>query len=362
MKLKIILFIALVLIAVSAPVLHIAGAASGAGIERPTCELIGPGLYRIDYQASPDAGSVEVFVSSRPDRIDSAKPALTIRQPPAEVSVAGRSGRVYFHLKPASGATRVVALRRLPLEGATNFRDLGGYPTTDGLYVRWGMVYRSGDLVNLTARDYQYLDGLGIRLVCDVRTPGERKRSPTHWMGHMPEFLSTPIGRERDIALVAEEVQRERSSPDAGSKEAPPKSDQYAIEYVQQYGHEHTYQRTRPFRFTPTEMSKAATVNEKDRRVEGRFRVDEKFDGQARTKPDGIIYITTGAGGKHLYDGDFTDAPSKWRRKDDKDVAYVARFISDRHSLSIFDVDGQRLQMRQIDEYGQEIDRIRVTK
>ena len=137
--------------------------------------------------------------------------------------------------------------------------------------------------------------------------------------------------------------------------------EEHGVDFVL-HGHEHTYQRTCPFRFTPTEMSKAAAVNEKDRRVEGRFRVDEKFDGQTRTKPDGIIYITTGAGGKHLYDGDFTDAPSKWRRREDKNVAYVARFISDRHSLSIFDVDGRRLQMRQIDEYGQEIDRIRVTK
>jgi protein-tyrosine phosphatase len=164
-----------------------------AGIENPTCELISSGLYRIDYQASADAGAVEVFASSRADRIDSPKALITIRQTPADVMVPAGSGRVYFHLKPASGTTRVVSIRRLPLEGASNFRDLGGYRASGGRYVRWGLVYRSGHLANLTAQDYEYLKSLGIRLVCDVRTEAERLRSPTHWMGPAPDFLSTQI-------------------------------------------------------------------------------------------------------------------------------------------------------------------------
>src|ERR1700730_15049061 len=154
--------------------------------------LIGPDVYRLDFQASPDAGPVEVFVSSRPDRTDSDKPTLTVRKSPVEVSAPGRTGRIYFHLKPASGVTRVVSVRRLPLQGAANFRDLGGYRASDGRYVRWGLVYRSNHLANLTANDYRYLAGLGIRLVCDVRTEDERKRSPTRWIGPAPEFLAAP--------------------------------------------------------------------------------------------------------------------------------------------------------------------------
>jgi protein-tyrosine phosphatase len=170
-----------------------AGVAVAASLENPTCVQIGSDRYRLDYQATSDTGAVEVFASSRPDLIDSPQSVLTIRQPPAEISLPGHAGRVYFHLKPASGPVRVVSVRRLPLEGAVNFRDLGGYRTTDGRYVRWGLVYRSNDLVNLTAGDYQYLHGLGIRLVCDVRTEGERMRSPTHWTDSTPEFLTAPI-------------------------------------------------------------------------------------------------------------------------------------------------------------------------
>jgi len=70
--------------------------ATATSIENPTCELIRASVYRIDFEASKDAGPVEAFLSSRPDRVDSEKPLVTIRKTPAEVSVAGSSGRIYF--------------------------------------------------------------------------------------------------------------------------------------------------------------------------------------------------------------------------------------------------------------------------
>jgi protein-tyrosine phosphatase len=203
-------------------------------VENPTCELIRPGTYRLDYQASPGAGAVEVFASSRPDRIDSDKPALMIRKTPAEVSIPGRTSRIYFHLKPASGATRVVSIRRLPLEGAKNFRDLGGYRTSDGHYVRWGLVYRSNHLVNLTARDFEYLNSLGIRLVCDVRSDGERARAPDHWVGSAPEFFSVPIGSNLIATPTADDLKRRVATINSETKDSLRAFD-YAVEYAGQY-------------------------------------------------------------------------------------------------------------------------------
>ena len=197
--------------------------------------MVGPGVYRVDFQASPGATPVEVFASSRADRIDSAKAVFTIRSPPADVSVSSLSGRVYFHLKPAAGATRVVSVRRLPLEGARNFRDLGGYRASDGRYVRWGLVYRSGHLVNLTARDSQYLGNLGIRLVCDVRSEGERARARGHWQGNAPEFFSVPIGSNLIKSLTADDLKRRVAAINAETKESVRGYD-YAIEYAGQYG------------------------------------------------------------------------------------------------------------------------------
>ncbi len=128
------------------------------------------------------------------------------------------------------------------------------------------------------------------------------------------------------------------------------------------HGHEHTYQRTKPLKFAPTGASKAAAVNTKDRRVPGVFSLDEVFDGKTHTKPNGVIYITTGAGGKHLYDVDYTGDPAKWVHPDDGNTPYVANFISDRHSLTVIELDGGKLMMTQIDENGQEVDRMTITK
>lgn len=68
--------------------------------------------------------------------------------------------------------------RRLPFEGAGNFRDLGGYPTRDGGVTRWNLVYRSDGLQNLTATDLDRYESLGIRVVYDLRRDDERERLP----------------------------------------------------------------------------------------------------------------------------------------------------------------------------------------
>lgn len=85
--------------------------------------------------------------------------------------------------------------RRLELEGPVNFRDLGGYATADGRQVRWGRVYRSDSLETLTPADIAQLDGLGIRLVCDLRRDDECAAGPSRIEGHCHVRIEhLPIG------------------------------------------------------------------------------------------------------------------------------------------------------------------------
>ena len=89
---------------------------------------------------------------------------------------------------PVAGA---VHRRVLPLQGGRNFRDLGGYRTADGRTVKWGLLYRSGQMHDLTPADYAYLQGLGIRTVCDFRDTRERAGESTLWpAGRKPKVLS----------------------------------------------------------------------------------------------------------------------------------------------------------------------------
>jgi protein-tyrosine phosphatase len=69
--------------------------------------------------------------------------------------------------------------RLIQLEGALNFRDLGGYTAASGRTVRWGRVYRSDALHELTERDLEVIRDLGLRAVYDLRRPTERERQPT---------------------------------------------------------------------------------------------------------------------------------------------------------------------------------------
>lgn len=64
--------------------------------------------------------------------------------------------------------------RHLNLAGASNFRDLGGYPGKDGRIVRWRQIFRSNHLGHLTEADIEVLRPLGVRSAFDFRGTEER--------------------------------------------------------------------------------------------------------------------------------------------------------------------------------------------
>src|SRR5712672_3465324 len=64
--------------------------------------------------------------------------------------------------------------RHLNLAGASNFRDLGGYPTRDGRSVRWRQIFRSNHLGHLTDDDIAIVRSLGVKRAFDFRGKEER--------------------------------------------------------------------------------------------------------------------------------------------------------------------------------------------
>ncbi|SEM94942.1 protein-tyrosine phosphatase [Stigmatella aurantiaca] len=63
-----------------------------------------------------------------------------------------------------------------PFQRLSNFRDVGGLKTADGRTLRTGVLFRSDELSRLNAEDWVKLRGLGIQLICDLRSPGERQK------------------------------------------------------------------------------------------------------------------------------------------------------------------------------------------
>jgi protein-tyrosine phosphatase len=70
------------------------------------------------------------------------------------------------------------AQRLLPLDGAHNFRDLGGYSGADGRSVKWGLLYRSDALDSLSDEDQQLLQRLGLKQIVDLRSDFEKEEAP----------------------------------------------------------------------------------------------------------------------------------------------------------------------------------------
>jgi protein-tyrosine phosphatase len=88
------------------------------------------------------------------------------------------------------------ALRILQLEGACNFRDLGGYRTRDGRGLQWGRVFRTGVLRYFTPNDHEQLNRLHVRSICDLRRAEERELEPTRWPDASTQHLSWEDGHD----------------------------------------------------------------------------------------------------------------------------------------------------------------------
>lgn len=109
-----------------------------------------------------------------------------------------------------------LARRVVRLEGASNFRDLGGYLGHHGRRLHWGRLYRSAHLGALTDSDRRRVAQLGITHVLDFRGRAERATTPNRLPGVAEHSLAieptvvqrmdtlVAAGRRLDAAMVGE--------------------------------------------------------------------------------------------------------------------------------------------------------------
>lgn len=196
--------------------LLIAGSAVLARLTRPrwpqvTALIVEPQVDATAYREA-DGFHLAWSISSEAVRIHilpdtAADPADAVRAGPPLVEVRGAQSAIiepldpprpifalHFQGGPLDGRVLPVAERRLSVDGAANVRDLGGYRTADGRHVRWGQIFRAGDLSRLTPTGYATLRALGIRLVCDLRSAPEVAAAPYRLPDDFPaEYIHAPI-------------------------------------------------------------------------------------------------------------------------------------------------------------------------
>jgi len=147
-----------------------------------------------------DGGEVAVDVASgpTPDHVDHEH-ETTVAAGHHDVVLAARGGgRQFVSVAPHGGGSAVVAAdRRVPFEGITNFRDLGGYRTSSGARTRWGVVFRAEGLHGLSEADPELYHQLGMRAVYDLRSDMERRARPGPFPSHWVEVMGRP--RNSDV-------------------------------------------------------------------------------------------------------------------------------------------------------------------
>ena len=156
-------------------------------------------VFELEWQA-PTAHRVQIFAGTDPQHV--GRSHLVAEGPGsgrAQVDHLPDAVRWYFEFVPDVGEPLTLADRSLHLSSASNFRDVGGYRTRDGLWVRMGVAYRSNGLGALTPADYERVGELGIRLVCDLRRDEERRGQPDPTLPHSQAVVADVVADSGDI-------------------------------------------------------------------------------------------------------------------------------------------------------------------
>ena len=129
---------------------------------------------------SGNGGIVKMTVSDNPDLFTNESPIIyaNIKDGVATYITNDNISRKYFRLSFNDKYARIIGARSAVMDSVQNFRDLGGYTSTNGKTVKWGKVFRSGELSSLSEWDSIRLDNLGIKTIIDLRTNQRNPHRP----------------------------------------------------------------------------------------------------------------------------------------------------------------------------------------
>ncbi|WP_376740302.1 tyrosine-protein phosphatase [Listeria booriae] len=149
------------------------------------------------------AGTI-IFQSNTASPTSSKKQLLVVDQETKLVLVT-EDTPVFFIIQHPDGTHMVIGERTIPLEGCFNFRDLGGYVNTAGKTVKWGKLYRSSLLTNITEKDKDTLEKLGVSWICDLRSTSEIAAKPTPALAHIKN-RHIPIGTAKNESTESQKI------------------------------------------------------------------------------------------------------------------------------------------------------------
>ena len=161
-------------------------------VEKVYVDRMNNGDYLFQF-TTPDTFTIYQGMSL--ETINWDKPVRTVSKSSLLLKNYNFAIRFFFGFENTKGERFIAAERLIPMENASNFRDLGGIPTKDGRVVKWGKIYRSGKLNSLSDKDIDYFNTLGINTVVDFRDDIEVEKDKTRFPTNREvKRVRTPIG------------------------------------------------------------------------------------------------------------------------------------------------------------------------
>jgi protein-tyrosine phosphatase len=171
------------------------------------------GDYHIEWQTDPvnSAVTVALLDTSLPvqaDYISGTRSGARLTGLPGGV-------RHVFTVSDQHGNHTIACERRIALAGSPNFRDFGGYHSANGQQVKWGHLFRSGQLADLNTDDINTVDQLQLDMVFDFRHGSEQASEQSRLpLERRPTVHSLPIS-PGDHGNFLQRLRVDNSNPEA---------------------------------------------------------------------------------------------------------------------------------------------------
>lgn len=135
----------------------------------------------LKWEVSPDQeGNINIYSSQSDSDISNFTPIKTsnITDQVTVINPSSPDIREFYILKTTTAYSGIIANRVIEMSNIKNFRDLGGYFTRGDQQMKWGRIFRSGDLSSATLYDQERLRRLGVKTIIDFRSEKTAKKYP----------------------------------------------------------------------------------------------------------------------------------------------------------------------------------------
>ena len=161
----------------------------------------GSDSYTLKFTKS---GDKTVYQGTSPESVDMDNAVAETNEDSVVISGLNTKQRYYFAVVFNSDPTDVsiVSETGIAIKGQPNFADLGGIVTADGRSVKWGKIYRSGELSTLTDDDVAYVASLKLDAIIDFRFPAEKEKAPDKFPAGVDTISIEVIDGSYDEATI----------------------------------------------------------------------------------------------------------------------------------------------------------------